>query len=65
MKKKTTCFNKLTPFEKEALLYAMLQIHDPSEAIHTIFKDHNSLHIRWDGYKKVIIPEMKYKTLHV
>jgi hypothetical protein len=59
LKKKSTGFNKLTPFEKEALLYAMLQQYEPSEAIHTIIKNYDSLDIRWDGYRRDIVPSLR------
>lgn len=59
MKKKTTCFNKLTPVEKEALLLAFLQKYDPSDSINHILDNFDTLYIKWDGYRKDIIPVLR------
>lgn len=57
-KKRPNIYSKLTPFEKEALLYALLQHNEPTEAINQMLISSVEHTVRWDGYKKEVNPAL-------
>lgn len=57
--KQSNIYSKLTPFEKEALLYAILQQDDPSAAIKKMLASSHEPSVKWDGYKRLIKPALR------